>query len=372
MTDQSTNLPLPGISVYTSDYFRRISAVTDANGRFVLPNLDPGQYEVRATSGTVRAMDVVTLKSGRDRATLDLQLPFGAISGTVLDYQRRPVPGISVLLIQGQYLLGELRYTLAGVTTTDLKGQYRLKGVVPSRRYALLAKEMATRLLASSPVPVAPESRRLIAAPTYYPAYPALEAAPPVGALGVALVLAHRPPFQRAGSTLIVAVAGFGLATIVFGVSQSFWLSLAMMFVMVLYNVIFVEMNQKRWSTYYGYQNCSIPALHIAPGTPFAVAGNWVLNKLAGVLAVMARVYEPTSGRVLDVLSTEPGLQFYSGNFLDGTLTGKGGWVYQFRNGFCMEPQHYPDSPNKPKFPSTVLKPGETYRNTIIYKFSTR
>lgn len=99
---------------------------------------------------------------------------------------------------------------------------------------------------------------------------------------------------------------------------------------------------------------------------------NWVINKNEGELALMARVYEPTSGRVLEVLSTEPALQFYSGNFLDGSLTGKGGWVYQFRNGFCMEPQHYPDSPNKPKFPSTVLKPGETYRNTIIYRFSAR
>ena len=61
--------------------------------------------------------------------------------------------------------------------------------------------------------------------------------------------------------------------------------------------------------------------------------------------------------------------QFYSGNFLDGTLTGKGGWVYQFRDGFCMEPQHFPDSPNHPEFPTTELKPGETYKNLIIYKF---
>ena len=99
---------------------------------------------------------------------------------------------------------------------------------------------------------------------------------------------------------------------------------------------------------------------------------NWVINKPAGELGVMARVYEPTSGRVLEVLSAEPGLQFYSGNFLDGTRKGEGGWVYQFRNGFCMEPQHYPDSPNKPDFPSVVLKPGETYKNTIIYRFSTK
>ena len=97
---------------------------------------------------------------------------------------------------------------------------------------------------------------------------------------------------------------------------------------------------------------------------------NWVINKQTGQLTLMARVYEPTSGRVMEVWSTEPGLQFYSGNFLDGKNTGKGGWVYKFRNGFCMEPQHYPDSPNHPDFPSVVLKPVQTYWNTIIYKFS--
>jgi aldose 1-epimerase len=84
----------------------------------------------------------------------------------------------------------------------------------------------------------------------------------------------------------------------------------------------------------------------------------------------MARVYEPTSGRVLEVLSTEPGLQFYTGNFLDSSITGKGGWVYKFRTAFCMEPQHYPDSPNHPSFPTVVLKPGQVYKNTIIYRFS--
>ncbi|MCU0785429.1 MAG: galactose mutarotase [Verrucomicrobia bacterium] len=98
----------------------------------------------------------------------------------------------------------------------------------------------------------------------------------------------------------------------------------------------------------------------------------WVINQKPGELAQQAVVYEPESGRVMEVWSTEPGLQFYGGNFLDGTITGKGGWTYQYRNGFCMEPQHFPDSPNQPDFPSVVLKPGQTYRNTIIYKFSTR
>lgn len=99
---------------------------------------------------------------------------------------------------------------------------------------------------------------------------------------------------------------------------------------------------------------------------------NWVLSKAAGALAVIATVYEPQTGRVLEVSSTEPGLQFYTGNFLDSSNVGKGGRVYKFRNAFCMEPQHFPDSPNQPTFPSTVLKPGQTYKNTIIYKFSAR
>ncbi len=100
---------------------------------------------------------------------------------------------------------------------------------------------------------------------------------------------------------------------------------------------------------------------------------NFVINKPLGQLGLMARVTEPTTGRVMEIWSTEPGLQFYSGNFLNGKNVGKGGWVYQFRNAFCMEPQHYPDSPNHqndPNFPSVVLKPDQTYQNTIIYKFS--
>lgn len=98
---------------------------------------------------------------------------------------------------------------------------------------------------------------------------------------------------------------------------------------------------------------------------------NFVLKHKQGHLDVIARVSEPTTGRVLEVLSTEPGLQFYTGNFLDGTITGKGGQVYQFRNAFCMEPQHYPDSPNRPEFPTVLLKPGQTYHNTIIFRVTT-
>ena len=99
---------------------------------------------------------------------------------------------------------------------------------------------------------------------------------------------------------------------------------------------------------------------------------NWVIDKAPGKLGWMAKVYDPASGRMMEVLSTEPGLQFYSGNFLDGTNVGKNGKAYQFRTGFCMEPQHFPDSPNHANFPSVVLKPGETYTNTIIYRFSAK
>jgi aldose 1-epimerase len=100
---------------------------------------------------------------------------------------------------------------------------------------------------------------------------------------------------------------------------------------------------------------------------------NWVLNATkAGGLAFAARVYEPTSGRVMEVFTTEPGIQFYSGNFLDGSITGKGGQVYKHRSGLCLETQHFPDSPNKPAFPSTVLRPGQRYRTTTVHRFSTK
>lgn len=100
---------------------------------------------------------------------------------------------------------------------------------------------------------------------------------------------------------------------------------------------------------------------------------NWVVNQAKpGELTLQARVYEPTSGRVMEVLSDEPAVQFYAGNFLDGSITGKGGKVYQKRTGFCLEPQHHPDTPNKANFPSVELKPGQKFHNTIIYKFSAK
>ena len=96
---------------------------------------------------------------------------------------------------------------------------------------------------------------------------------------------------------------------------------------------------------------------------------NWVLNKKSNELALAAVVKESVSGRVMEVWTTEPGLQFYSGNFLDGRDMGFGGKPYNFRSAFCLEAQHFPDSPNHDAFPSTVLKPGEVYRQKTIYKF---
>lgn len=99
---------------------------------------------------------------------------------------------------------------------------------------------------------------------------------------------------------------------------------------------------------------------------------NYVLNKGEETMALAARVYEPTSGRVMEIYTVEPGIQFYSGNFLDGSITGKSGKVYKKHYGFCLETQHFPDSPNKPKFPSVVLKPGEKYTTITVHKFSTK
>lgn len=98
---------------------------------------------------------------------------------------------------------------------------------------------------------------------------------------------------------------------------------------------------------------------------------NFVLNKPAGKLGLAAEVYESTSGRKLRVYTTEPGVQFYSGNFLNGPI-GKRGLAYPRRSGFCLETQHFPDSPNRPNFPSTVLKLGGRYTQTTVYQFSTR
>ncbi|WP_435357954.1 aldose epimerase family protein [Emticicia sp. SJ17W-69] len=98
----------------------------------------------------------------------------------------------------------------------------------------------------------------------------------------------------------------------------------------------------------------------------------WVFTDSSNKLKKVALVYEATTGRKMEVFTTEPAIQFYSGNFLDGSAITKGGIPAKFRSGFCLETQHYPDSPNKPNFPSTVLKPGETYQTTTIYKFSVK
>jgi aldose 1-epimerase len=99
---------------------------------------------------------------------------------------------------------------------------------------------------------------------------------------------------------------------------------------------------------------------------------NWVLDNAGPALHSAALAYDPKSGRTLEVLTTEPGIQFYTGNFLDGTIHGKDGKVYNHRYAFCLETQHFPDSPNHPKFPTTELKPGHRFHSVTIFKFSTR
>lgn len=99
---------------------------------------------------------------------------------------------------------------------------------------------------------------------------------------------------------------------------------------------------------------------------------NWVLDNQDGDLALAATAFEPVSGRFMEVWTEEPGMQFYCGNFLDGSHIGKSGRAYNFRNGFCLETQHFPDSPNQANFPTIILKPGEEYKTTTLYRFSTR
>ena len=100
---------------------------------------------------------------------------------------------------------------------------------------------------------------------------------------------------------------------------------------------------------------------------------NFVLNQpQPKTLIQAATVYEPISGRTIEVFTDEPGIQFYGGNFLNGSAIGKSGKPYNFRTAFCLETQHFPDSPNKPNFPSTVLAPGDKYTHTCIYKFGVK
>lgn len=99
---------------------------------------------------------------------------------------------------------------------------------------------------------------------------------------------------------------------------------------------------------------------------------NFVINRAGKGLALAARVFEPKTGRVMEVFTTEPGIQLYTGNFLDGSLKGKYGAVYYQHTGFCLETQHFPDAVNKPTFPSIILRPGQTYHQTTVYKFSVR
>ena len=107
------------------------------------------------------------------------------------------------------------------------------------------------------------------------------------------------------------------------------------------------------------------PQIKVGPGYDH----NWVLNRTGDGLQLAARVVEPKSGRTVEVNTTEPGMQFYAGNFLDGKIVGKGGQSYGRRGGFCLETQHFPDTPNQPNFPTTLLKPGAEYQTRTVFTF---
>ena len=108
-------------------------------------------------------------------------------------------------------------------------------------------------------------------------------------------------------------------------------------------------------------------------GNPGGYDHNYIIDqKQPGELTPAAEVCEPRSGRVMNVSTTEPGIQLYTGNYLDGTVIGKGGKAYRKNFGFCLETQHYPDSPNRPDFPSTVLRPGQIFRSTTVHRFSVK
>jgi aldose 1-epimerase len=104
----------------------------------------------------------------------------------------------------------------------------------------------------------------------------------------------------------------------------------------------------------------------------FGYDHNWIINKTDDALDFAASVYDPSSGRLMDVYTTEPGIQFYSGNFLNGSHIGHNNKVHKYRSAFCLETQHFPDSPNHNHFPSCIIRPGEIYKSATIYKFSIR
>jgi aldose 1-epimerase len=114
------------------------------------------------------------------------------------------------------------------------------------------------------------------------------------------------------------------------------------------------------------------PRLSQITRKPAGYDDNFVLSGGGKSLAMAARAYEPKTGRLMEVLTTEPGLQLYTGNHLDGKLTGHDGVPYQQHSGFCLETQHFPDSVNHAEFPSTILRPGQTYNSTTVFKFNVR
>jgi protocatechuate 3,4-dioxygenase beta subunit len=168
--DAATGAPMEGVLLFASGAPNSVQAKTDAEGRYTFRDLEPGQYLLGAYTRTSWGTKAVTLRAGQELDSVEFRLvAFGVVAGTVFDDGKEPLPGIRMWLVHRQYFLGGLRYTLAGATTTDDKGEYRLTSAMPGRAYLVLAENRASSIDANSSVPIDPKSRMPEISTTYYP-----------------------------------------------------------------------------------------------------------------------------------------------------------------------------------------------------------
>ena len=168
--DAATGAPMEGVLLFASGTPNSAQAKTDAEGRYTFHDLEAGQYLLGAYTRASWGTKTVTLRAGQELDSVEFRLvAYGVIAGTVFDAGKEPLPGIRMWLVHRQYFLGELRYTLAGATTTDDKGEYRLTSAMPGRAYLVLAENRAGALDATSSVPTDPKSRMPAVSTTYYP-----------------------------------------------------------------------------------------------------------------------------------------------------------------------------------------------------------
>ncbi len=176
--DAGTGAPLEGISVYTRHGLREVIAKTDAQGRYELKDLSPGEYRVSAFNRTTTATKVLTLGPGQELKGVAFRvLARGTITGKILDENKEPVAGVVVWLVHRQYFLGGLRYRFGGRSVSDDRGAYQLTTVMPGRSYLVLAERWPSKMNAVSSAPADPKLRRQAMVPTYFPNSPSIEGA---------------------------------------------------------------------------------------------------------------------------------------------------------------------------------------------------